>query len=78
MLIATNLTQWGRAGRAPLTFAQLLTGANGDTEQLDEAFAILQEVAGEAIWKRMYDGADVTTDMLIPFQLGCILQESLL
>ena len=76
MLLATNLTHWGRVGRVALTFFQLLSGGNGNKEELDESFAILQEVAGDEIWKRMYAGADVTTDMLVPFQLGCILQES--
>ena len=78
VLLATNLTQWGRAGRVAITFFQLLSGGNGNKEELDESFAILQEVAGDEIWKRMYAGADVTTDVLVPFQLGCILQESLM
>ena len=44
---------------------------------MQEAYAILQEVAGETIWKRLYAGSNVTMDTLVPFQLGSILQESL-
>ena len=77
VLIATNLTHWGRAGKVPITFNQLLWGSNGNKEELEEAFAIIQEIAGEIIWERLYAGADVPTDNLVPFQLGCILQESL-
>ena len=61
----------------PLSYKQLLTGANGSDDELNDSFAILQEIVGEIIWKRMYSGADVTTDMLVPFQLGTILQDSL-
>ena len=39
---------------------------------------MLQEVAGEALWKHMYCGTNVATDMLVPFQMGGILQDSLL
>ena len=77
VLIATNLAAWGRAGRIPITYRQLLSGSAGTPDELQEAFAILQEVAGEPIWKRLYAGADITTDVLVPFQLGSILQESL-
>ena len=55
-----------------------MTGANGTAEELEETFAILQELAGETLWQRMYNGADVTTDKFVPFQMGNILQESLL
>ena len=47
-------------------------------EELEESFAILQEVVGEVLWKRFYDGKNVTTDLMVPFQMGTILQDTLL
>ena len=78
VLIATNLRQWGRVGQVPITYRQILTGANGTAEELEESFAIIQDVVGEVLWKRFYDGKNVTTDLMIPFQMGTILQDTLL
>ena len=61
----------------PITYLQLLSGA-GSPDELEKAFAILREVAGEVIWKRLYGNTDVATDMLVPFQMGSILQDSFL
>ena len=61
----------------PVSYKQLLTGANGSDDELNESFAILQELIGELLWKRMYNGKDVTTGMLVPFQIGTILLDSL-
>ena len=78
VLIATNLRQWGRVGQVPCTYKQILNGANNTAEELEESFAIIQDVVGEVLWKRFYSGSNVTTDLMIPFQMGTILQDTLL
>ena len=77
VLIATNLAHWGRAGHVPLTYQQLLSGA-GSQAELEEAFQIIKELAGEIIWQRMYEKANVSLEALVPFQMGNILKDSLL
>ena len=76
ILIATNLAHWGRAGQVPLTYQQLLSGTEG--AELEEAFQIIKDLAGELIWKRMYSTANISIDQLVPFQMGNILKDSLM
>ena len=76
VLIATNLMHWSQAGRVPITFRQLLSGS-GTEDEATTAMLTVKEVAGEKIWDRLYDDKDVSLNHFIPFQLGCILAESL-
>ena len=41
-------------------------------------FRTISFLVGEVLWKRFYNGKNVTTDLMIPFQMGTILQDTLL
>ena len=76
VLLATNVRQWGQAGRVPIVFRHLLSGAGTEAET-QEAFNTMKDVVGAAIWQRMYGDSAVPLDQLVPFQLGNILLEAL-
>ena len=74
-ILQSNLTAWGHAGLAPLTFGQLLHGT--DTDQVLPSLANIKDVVGETIWNRFYTDVQVSVDSYVPFQLGTILNLSL-
>ena len=76
VLIATNVRQWELYPTQPVTYAQLLSGA-GDQKAFSECFRTLQDIAGEAIWQRIYGDSTVTDGQLVPFQVREILLASL-
>ena len=59
----------------PITYGQLLSGTT--EEQTKAAFTLVKSIAGEQLWERFYNGADVTTEQYVPVQLGCIMTTSL-
>ena len=75
-LLATNVTSWAQAGQVPITFGQLLSGT--PAESVTAAFTHMKEVAGDTIWDRFFVASDVTTELYVPFQLGTVLNCSLM
>ena len=76
VLLRTNLQLWATYGRQPVTYEQLLTGA-GDQKATSGLFRILQDVAGETLWKRFYGEEVVTDGQLVPCQMREVLLGSL-
>jgi hypothetical protein len=74
--LSANLTAWGQAGLAPLTFGQILYGTSPGL--VAAALTNVKDVAGETIWERFYADKQVTVEMYVPFQLGNILNLSLM
>ena len=76
VMIAANLQQWLVYPNQPVTFAQLLSGA-GSIKTTADAFRVIQDLAGDVIWKRFFGDTAVTDGFYAPFQIREILLASL-
>ena len=74
-LVSANLAHWAQAGMIPATFRDLMSGST--ESQIPATLTLLEEVVGEQIWERFFQGVDVTLAQYVPFQLGSILNTAL-
>ena len=73
--IQANLAHWAQAGMIPATFGHLLEG--NKPENIPTALAMMEELVGEQIWERFFNGKDVETSQYVPFQLGSVMNTAL-